>query len=108
MLQITPSALEVIKSLIKDYKTENALDQAYIKISVQKRNCSATNECLSYAMEYVASLGLEDKLVNEQVCTEYGLIDSEVILDYKVSDCEEAFEFNSTKKKCSCGKAFYE
>lgn len=108
MLKITASALKIINLLVEDYKIKNALDKAYIKVSVQKRDCSATNDCLSYAMEYVREPGFEDQLFNEQLCAEPCVINSEVTLDYKTSNCEEAFEFETAKKKCSCGKAFYE
>ena len=100
LLSLTPSAVEHLKSIIKDSPEANNI----IKLGVKNSGCAG----MSYTMDYI------DKVNDNDECIEFEgiklVIDPKAILfligtemDYEQSSLNSGFVFNNPNQTDACG-----
>ena len=100
LLSLTPSAVEHLKSIIKDSPEANNI----IKLGVKNSGCAG----MSYTMDYI------DKVDDNDECIEFEgiklVIDPKAILfligtemDYEQSSLNSGFVFNNPNQTDACG-----
>ena len=100
LLSLTPSAVEHLKSIIKDSPEANNI----IKLGVKNSGCAG----MSYTMDYT------DKVNDNEECIEFEgiklVIDPKAILfligtemDYEQSSLNSGFVFNNPNQTDACG-----
>ena len=100
LLSLTPSAVEHLKSILKDSPEANNI----IKLGVKNSGCAG----MSYTMDYI------DKVNDNEECIEFEgiklVIDPKAILfligtemDYEQSSLNSGFVFNNPNQTDACG-----